>query len=256
MTTYQRAGVASNFSPTFAAVLAEARSFAGYCGVPLEIIHAAAFDAEKETRFRSILPEAEIRWAAGETPAQAILSATREYRYELLIAGALQSESDDRIFTSGVARGLLRSAPCDLLLVPRPQENPVRLRRLVFAFDPGVECAEFLRRVADWLKPDHITLAVNDTPFAAAIAASRGEEPRDLDSWLEESTSGFADSPIEVEVRVVRSNTGYNLCDVVQGLEADLLVVRARDDAREHGPLPVHMDWLYQVIPTRLLVVH
>ena len=50
MITYRRAGVASTFSPTFAAVLAEAGSFARHCGAELEIIHAAAFDAEKEKR--------------------------------------------------------------------------------------------------------------------------------------------------------------------------------------------------------------
>ena len=43
------------------------------------------------------------------------------------------------------------------------------------------------------------------------------------------------------------------LCDVIQGLEADLLVVKALPDARG-GTLPLHVDWLYQIIPTRLLV--
>jgi hypothetical protein len=37
----------------------------------------------------------------------------------------------------------------------------------------------------------------------------------------------------------------------MEGLEADLLVVKAEPD----GSLPKHMDWLYQVIPTRLLLV-
>ena len=57
----------------------------------------------------------------------------------------------------------------------------------------------------------------------------------------------------EIETRIVRSNTGYPLHEVIQGLEADLLVVRALPD-KQGGALPLHMDWLYQVIPTRLLV--
>jgi hypothetical protein len=254
MMNYQRAAVASTFSPTFAAVLAEARNFAAYCEVPLEIVHAAIYDAEKEKRFRAALPDAEIRWAEGETPVRAILGAVERYGYELLIAGALQSENDERLFTSGVTRGLLRDARCDLLLVPRPMEEPQPLRRLVFAFDPGEDCAVFLERVAGVLEPEHITIAVMLNPFAAAIAASRGDAPHDVDEWLEKVTEGFCDSPIDIEPHVVNSNTGYNLHDVVQGLEADLLVVKARPDA-ENGLLPMHMDWLYQVIPTRLLVV-
>ena len=47
------------------------------------------------------------------------------------------------------------------------------------------------------------------------------------------------------------SITGYTLYDTMEGLEADLLVVKAEPD----GSLPKHMDWLYQVIPTRLLLV-
>lgn len=47
------------------------------------------------------------------------------------------------------------------------------------------------------------------------------------------------------------SITGYTLYDTMEGLEADLLVVKAEPD----GSLPKHMDWLYQVIPARLLLV-
>jgi hypothetical protein len=61
------------------------------------------------------------------------------------------------------------------------------------------------------------------------------------------------DSGVEIETRVVTSNTGYALCEVIQGLAADLLVVKALPDARG-GTLPLHVDWLYQIIPTRLLV--
>jgi hypothetical protein len=51
MMTYRRAGVASTFSPTFAAVLVEADSFAAVRR-ELEIIHAAKFDAEGEALSR------------------------------------------------------------------------------------------------------------------------------------------------------------------------------------------------------------
>lgn len=255
MMNYQRAGVASTFSPTFSAVLAEAGSFSSHFHAALEVIHAAAYDPEKEKRFQHELgSNAEIRWVEGETPAKAILHAAQMYDYQLLIAGALKSEDDDRLFTSGVARSLLRHAPCDLLLVPRPIVEPAAPEHIVFAFDPGEDCAGFLQRVAEAFQPKRMTVTVTNTPFAAAIAASRGEKPHDLDSWLDESVAAFHDSPIEVATQVVTSNTGYNLCDVIQGLEADLLVVKARN-GHAGNPLPVHMDWLYQVIPTRLLVV-
>ena len=73
MRAYQRAAVASTFSPTFAAVLAEAGSFARRCGAELEIIHAAAFDAEKEKLFQErIGPDAPIRWMEQSSRQRAI----------------------------------------------------------------------------------------------------------------------------------------------------------------------------------------
>jgi Universal stress protein family len=254
MMTYRRAGVASTFSPTFAAVLAEAGSFARHCGAELEIIHAAEFDAEKQKRFfEAAGPGTAIRWVNKEPPAQAIISAAREYNYELLIAGALRYEDAEKPFTSSVARELMRDAPCDLLLVPRPLESPEVVRRVVFALEPGEDAAPFLRASAELLRPEHVTIAVTKTPFASAIAASRGEEPQDVDAWLGEIEAVLSGSGADVEMRIVTSNTGYGLRDVIEGLEADLLVVRALPED-QGGALPHHVGWLSQVIPTRLLV--
>lgn len=250
MKSYRKAAVASTFSPTFAAVLAEAKCFAGHCDSSLDILHAAARTDEKEARFREVLGDAAaIRWLEKESPSAALLSVAQDY--ELLIAGALQREDGERHFTSSVARDLLRSAPCDLLLVPRPMELAVPPAHIVLALDPGEEARDLLARVVRNLRPARVTMAVTHTPFAAAIAASRGETPTDLDAWLEGLAAGLEDCDVELDERVVRSNTGYNLCDTVEGLKADLLIVKAN----ETGSLPLHMNWLFQVIPTRLLVV-
>ena len=54
-----------------------------------------------------------------------------------------------------------------------------------------------------------------------------------MDAWLDELGELLSGAGAEIETRIVTSNTGYPLCDVIQGLEADLLVVRALPD--EHG---------------------
>ena len=88
MMNYQHVEVASTFSPTFSAVLAEAKCFAIHCGADLEVVHAAAFDIEKEKRFVAALGQRpSIRWVAGENAAHAIIAAVKEFAYNLLIAG-------------------------------------------------------------------------------------------------------------------------------------------------------------------------
>jgi len=94
MMNYQHVGVASTFSPTFSAVLAEAKCFAIHCGADLEVVHAAAFDIEKEKRFVAALGQrASIRWVAGENAAHAIIAAVKEFAYNLLIAGTPDREN-------------------------------------------------------------------------------------------------------------------------------------------------------------------
>ena len=250
---YKHVGVASTFSPTFTAVLAEAKYFAIHCGADLEVVHAGASDMEKERRFVAALGQpAAIRWVAGETAAHAIISAVKDFAYDLLIAGTPDRATDDKSFAGDVAPELLRNAPCDLLLVPRPQEEPTPPQHIVFASEPEQkEDCELLRRAVEVLRPERVTIVVTERPFAPAIAASRGEQPRDVEAWLEDLASSVAGHQVKVEGRVVTSITGYTLCDVVEGLEADLLVVKAEPD----GALSKHMDWLYQVIPARLLLV-
>jgi nucleotide-binding universal stress UspA family protein len=254
MTAYQHVGVASDFSPTFTAVLAEAKRFSSHCGADLEIVHAGAFDSEKEKRFLEALGQpTQIRWVQGETIARAIIAAAENFAYELLIAGTLHRETDDKPFAGDVARELLRSVPCDLLLVPRPLDEPTLPQHIVFALEPEPEeeNCELLRQAVQVLRPGRVTIVVTDRPFAPAIAASRGEEPRDLEARLEDLADSLAEHKVEVEGRVVTCITGYTLCDTIEELEVDLLVVKAEPD----GSLPIHMDWLYQVIPTRLLRV-
>jgi len=111
------------------AVLAEAARISRSLSAPLCLIHADEFTREKEDRFRSALrdlqleSEAAIRFEPGE-PAEAILKVQREEKIDLLVAGAMETQSVHRNFTGDVARELLRRAPCDLLLYTEPKEDP------------------------------------------------------------------------------------------------------------------------------------
>ncbi len=257
MKSYARIGVASTFSPRFFAVLTEADRFARKFGAELEIIHAADEDPGKESIFQDALARLErlskVRWAQGNSPAEAIISSIEENDCDLLIAGALVREDEGTAFTNGVARSLLSMCPCDVLLLPRPLEDPGALDHL--AFVPEKDDWEFVEETVRRLRPTQVTLLAVQSPFAAAIAASRGEAHQDA----EEEIAALAERVLPycetVEFRGVRTNTGFSLCDVIQGLNVDLLIVsaRCRDGRRQ---LPQHLDWLRQVIPTRVLATN
>ena len=66
-------------------------------------------------------------------------------------------------------------------------EDPTAPQNIVFASEPEQEeDRELLRRAVEVLRPQRVTIIVTERPFAPAIAASRGEQPRDVEAWLEE----------------------------------------------------------------------
>ena len=56
---------------------------------------------------------------------------------------------------------------------------------------------ELLRRAVKVLRPQRVTIVVTERPFAPAIAASRGEQPGDVEAWLAELTDSLAGHNVE-----------------------------------------------------------
>ena len=119
-----------------------------------------------------------------------------DYDYELLIAGssmrtptshlqaALRELCATRLATSCSSHGRsIRPMSC------AAWSSPCNLEKTL------VVSSEF----HELLKPEHVTIAVTKTPFAAAIAASRGEEPQDVDAWLGDIEALLSGGGAEVE---------------------------------------------------------
>lgn len=255
-----KAGIASTFSPTHRAVLAEAFAFLRRLGAEIELLHCAERTKEKEQAFRESLAAlgqtAEVVFLPGADPCAGLVAAAAQRGLSLLAAGALERgpQVEDRSFTGSVARRLLGSAPCDILLLPNPSDQPPVITRAFFALEAGrADAADFVTGVARDLQLTEVVLGVAATPFAAALAQTRGEKPANLEDWCESVAEDVREHGLQAEARVVDSNTGFGLCDAARACGAELLVARGK----RHGNrlvLPSHLDWIRQVIPTRLFV--
>jgi nucleotide-binding universal stress UspA family protein len=255
---YRHIGVASTFSPRFQAVLAEADRYARLFESPLSIIHAAAEHSEAIERFFLALEKLNragdtgLLWSVADRPADAILSACARNGIDLLLAGALEREGRLRNFVGGVARELLQRATCDLLLLPRPVEEAEPCRRVVVEVDLKKPSVAFLNRACDLatrLRAEEMVFIGVVTPFDRRP----GDEPL-TDGHLAgilDQASGFEG---EVDYRILRSTTGFSVCDFLQSSEAGLFIAGAQ---RAGGAqrLPTRLDWLMQVIPTNVLLV-
>ena len=155
------------------------------------IVHAGIFDSEKQKRFLEGLGErAEIRWVAGETAASAIIAAVKDFAYDLLIAETPDRETDDKPFAGNVAAELLRNAPCDLLMVPRPLTHPTAPKHITFVFEPEEEKdCELLGRAVEVLRPQRVTIVVTKRPFAGKKLETSKRGCKNWRALLRDTTS-------------------------------------------------------------------
>jgi len=263
---YRRVGVATTFSPRFAAVLAEAGLVSRSLSAPLCLIHADVFAHEKEERFRSALRDlhlddrSEIRFESGQ-PAEAILRAQHEASIDLLVAGAMETESVHRNFTGDVARELLRRAHCDLLLYTEPRENPKPPEGILVAIPDFSDLSrKVLRSALDFAERSggrRITILYVQTTFAEAkekaLGVSNGALPAEetLEAWVREEERPV----LELDYHLLRGNTGFTACEFIQSSGADLVVMPSQMPSAYQPVFSPALDWIIQVIPANLWVI-
>jgi Universal stress protein family len=262
--TCSRAAVAVAFSPRLHAVLAEAWRFTQRLNMDLTVIHAGTRTDEKEESLNKafqhlgIVNDISRVWREGDA-VDSITAACKERVIDLLIAGALTrevGETSGRHYVGTVARGLLKRAPASLLLFTNPTVEAHAIKRIVMITDFSEQAAASFRALLTLAESEgsevvHIACVSSPLTRAGGIARTREEEQDRLTRFA----ASAADSPVNVETRVIESTTGMGAVDFTLAVQADLLVVPARESTSGDAQLPQYMDWIAQVIPCNLWVM-
>lgn len=267
---YRSIAVAATFSPRFLQVLAEARRVRDRFEATLSFIYVGKRDAATQRKFAEAwktlqLPaDSVVHYEEGD-PAASILAAARKNQVELLIAGALEKAAVHRQFLGNVARRLVREGICSVMLFTEPELEPKPLRHIVFIAEYSEHAQRaFLRtlQLAEREKCERLYVIRNYTTFDRARARRRGKNPRSTALTLDEEEKALQDfvlaagaTPVPVETRLIRGNTGFAASDFVQAVEADLLVVPLESKATGEAKLPRQSAWITDVIPCNLWVV-
>lgn len=266
MPFFKNIALASAFSPRFLPLLAEAKRFADLQGSEFSLIHVGGEDNRPrfDEAFESLQidPGKKIHWAQGETPAAAIVDCVRAHGMDLLIAGALKKHAETRHFVGDVARDLMRIVPSSLLLFTDAPPEPVPFKNIVVItdFSPSstraVKCAVELAE-KDRSESLHVLRVFTIFSQARATADGAGERP-ELMETEEEKLSAFVESlgetAVPIQTHCSEGTTGFAASDYVQTVKADLLVLPSKS-ATDPEPFPAGTDWIFQVIPTNLLIV-
>lgn len=269
MDAFQNIAVASTFSPRFLPLLAEVKAFTQTLGREFSVIHAGEQNAESEARFAEAFAElgvtAGVHWIDSANPSDAILRCVAENRTDLLIAGALKKETAGRHFLGHVSRVLMRDAPCSLLFFTEPSPTPQPFRNIAVVTDFSERSRQSLHAavtLAEKSPGATIHVLCIFTVFAQVLAEPQqfiqGEKSDSTalaseQARLEEFVAEFATTGVSIETRCIEGTTGFAASDYVQSIEADLLVIPANPPT-DQEVFPSRMEWLFNVIPTNLLV--
>ncbi|MBA3830963.1 MAG: universal stress protein [Chthoniobacterales bacterium] len=267
---YRSIAVAAAFSPRFLRVLTEARRVRDRFGSTLSFIYVGTKDAATACKYSDALKELQfpvdsaIHYEEGD-PASAIIAAARRNHVELLIAGALEKEAVHRQFLGNVARRLVREAGCSVMLFTKPALKPKPFRHIVFMAEYSDHAQRALRRtlhLAERENCERLYVIRNYTTFDKARARRRGKTPRTVARTLDEEELALQEfvlaagaTPVPIETRCIRGNTGFAASDFIQAVEADLLAVPLETKAGADATLPYQSAWIIDAIPCNLWII-
>jgi len=261
-----KVGAAITMMPHADALIAEASRFAGRIGATLTLIHTGTSQAEKAHHLDEITQRLGISHEGhviGTTvdPAEALLRDAENAGMELVIAGAFEGTTiRRRRFLSPTARQLAEHSRCSLLLVAHPRLDAHEFKRIVAITDFS-ECSRQACEQALWLaeqdSAEFVEIVSIRTPFMKARAElGHGDArmPAEVERLLDAFIEGLPPCRRPLKSRIIDAGTGFAACDYAETIGADVLVLPGRN--RPGGRVPPFADWVLQVVPCSLWIVH
>ena len=139
---YNRAVVAVGFSPRLNAILNESHRILKAFGTLPIIVHVGEDNSANRIRLEEAIDHSNFRHhppiyliRPGQA-AEILADAAREYKADLIIAGALKKEGLFKYYFGSVARTLARNAPCSVMLFTEPKIKPTDLDRMLLKLQP------------------------------------------------------------------------------------------------------------------------
>jgi nucleotide-binding universal stress UspA family protein len=213
--------------------------------------------------------ETTIFWEEGEV-ADAILHVAHREEMDLLVAGALEKERPLRYYLGSVAHKLAREAPCSLLLITEPREQPEPIRRIVVVTDYSessqIAMARAIR-LASREDAEVIYVIRMVLEHGEAMALSEGFR-RERASKIRETTRAeeadllrnFVDAAgitsVPIQARCIEGPTGQIAARFVREVDGDLLVIPSTSRYSNFFTrlFPAEMEWVLREIPCSLWI--
>jgi len=269
-------GLAISFSPTTAAMMAEAGRLVIQFTSRLVLIHVGNHGTEEDQKAEALLeasgiPKESVKivWRQGD-PVKEILAACKEEKIDLLLAGALKKENLLNHYLGTVARKILHKADCSLLMITRPSIEEVPIRNVVVNAEDSPYIEEAIWAACHWNIPENswihivrelkllgLALAANEQCNEAEYNQRKQQMLQQEIDVVEQMLARIPHRKNKINIKIVSGKAGYELARFAESKEADLLILGApgRKFSFFTRVFPHDQEYIFNDLPCNVLLV-
>lgn len=274
--SFNNIGLAITFSPTGKALFAQALRFAKLYNARLNLIHIGEKDEQSVNHIDSIIKSFDCEtvfinkiWQSGE-PASSIIKVCKKEKIDLLILGALEKENFIKYYAGSVARKLMRTAPCSVMILVNPSEEQTKFKKICVSinFEQNDEMtAKLANELATLEKADELIFIREFQVPGLSITVTDNGSVEEIDSiknqWQQEEEQKLELFISELEIRnsnlkkvCLFGKQGWQISKYAEENKSDLLVLSApkkkiklMDRIFQHD-----LEYIFQDLPCNVLL--
>jgi nucleotide-binding universal stress UspA family protein len=273
---YQKIALAIAFSPRMEALIAESKRLKELFGAQLVLIHVGEKTEELEAKLHTTLEKVGLSqndvktiWETGK-PAKKILQMCEAEQVDLLVAGALKSESLLNYYTGSIARKIIRKSKCSVLTLIEPLEKPTPFGKVVINGTQHEQTPYVIEKGLEWCKIDgakqvHVVNEIKMYGMKMATAGEGSEEEvssvrkklvSEEISYVEDILKPMDKGNLKINVKITCGKWAIELAKFSEDIKADLLIV---GDEGKLGFLdrlfPHDLEEILSNLPCNLLII-
>ena len=273
---FRKIALAIAFSPRMEALVAESKRLKDLFQAELVLIHVGEKSVVHEEKLHELLEKhglfqdgVKTIWVEGK-PAKKILQACESENVDLLVVGALKSESLLNYYIGSIARKIIRNSKCSVLTLIEPLEKPTPFDKVVINGTEQEQTPLVIEKGLEWCKLDGAkqVFVVNEIKMYGLQMATAGEggegeisstrrklvaeEVAYVNNILKDLDKG----DLKINIKVTCGKWAIELAKFAEDVKADLLVV---GDEGKLGFLdrlfPHDLEEILNNLPCNLLIL-
>lgn len=242
---FTKIALAIAFSPRMEALIAESKRLKDRYQAELLLIHVGEKTIVLEEKLNEVLQKnglldngVKILWAEGK-PAKKILQTCEAENVDLLVAGALKSESLLNYYIGSIARKIIRKSKCSVLTLIEPLEKPTPFDKVVINGTEQEQTPFVIENGLDWCKKDGakqifivneikmygLKMATAGEGNEEEIASTRRKLVSDEVAYVNDILKNLDKGNLKINVKITCGKWAIELAKFAEDVNADLLIV-------------------------------